>query len=80
MNITFLSRKRRASEITKSFAKESPLNVMHSSDNGSNDPKHQTSMTEDLFLDEYAETQYEDVESIISTLEYLNLNHTNFEK
>ena len=80
MNITFLSRKRRASEITKSIAKESPMNLMHNSDNGSDGQKHQISLTEDLFLDEYAETQYEDVESIISPLEYLNLNHTNFEK
>ena len=53
---------------------------MHSSDNGSDDQKHKTSMTEELFLDEYAQTQHEDVESIISTLEYLNLDHTNFEK
>ena len=80
MNITFLSRKRRASEITKSIAKESPMNLKHHSDNGSDGQKHQTSMTEELFLDEYAQTQHEDVESVISTLEYLNLNHANFEK
>ena len=56
------------------------MNLKHHSDNGSDGQKHQTSMTEELFLDEYAQTQHEDVESVISTLEYLNLNHANFEK
>ena len=56
------------------------MNLMHNSDNGSNDQKHQTSMTKELFLHEYAQTQHEDLESIISTLEYLNLRHTNLEK
>ena len=33
----------------------------------------------DEFLNEYADIQYEDFECLISSLEYLNLNHMNFE-
>ena len=41
--------------------------------------EHQRFDAEELFLSEYADIQYEDVTSMISSLEHLNLDHINFE-
>ena len=41
--------------------------------------EHRRFDAEELFLSEYADIQYEDVTSMISSLEHLNLDHINFE-
>ena len=40
---------------------------------------HQSSEAEELFISEYADIQYEDITSIVETLEHLNLEHINLE-
>ena len=40
-------------------------------------PEH--SESEELFLNQYTDIQYEDVTSLISSLEYLNIDHNNVE-
>ena len=40
---------------------------------------HHGSEAREIFLSEYADIQYEDVTSMISRLEHLNLDHINFE-
>ena len=37
------------------------------------------SESEELFLNQYTDIQYEDVTSLISSLEYLNIDHNNLE-
>ena len=44
-----------------------------------NNHQHQSSEAEELFISEYADIQYEDLTSIVSTLEHLNLEHMNLE-
>ena len=41
--------------------------------------EHTGSEAREMFLSEYADIQYEDVTSMISRLEHLNLDHINFE-
>ena len=41
--------------------------------------QQQRSEAEELFISEYADIQYEDLSSIVSTLEHLNLEHINLE-
>ena len=81
-----LRRKRRASEITdfeekpiqNSRPSQTESDSLHSSDQRPVDEGQHASFA-DEFLNEYADIQYEDFESMISSLEYLNLNHMNFE-
>ena len=81
-------RKRRASEITESEIEErfqnNHLNSNQSGEMHTNSQtiyynQHQRFDAEELFLSEYADIQYEDVTSMISSLEHLNLDHINFE-
>ena len=37
------------------------------------------SESEELFLNQYTDIQFEDVTSLISSLEYLNIDHNNLE-
>ena len=41
--------------------------------------QQQRSEEEELFISEYADIQYEDLTSIVATLEHLNLEHFNLE-
>ena len=52
---------------------------MHSNNQTVNYKGHNRFEAEELFLTEYADIQYEDVTSMISSLEHLNLDHINFE-
>ena len=81
-------RKRRASAITESEIEErfqnSHLNSnqsdeMHTNNHTVNYKGHNRFEAEELFLTEYADIQYEDVTSMISSLDHLNLDHINFE-
>ena len=44
-----------------------------------NDKQHQRSEAEALFISEFADIQYEDLTTLVSTLEHLNLEHVNLE-
>ena len=60
------------------------LNANHSDDMHANDQtvdfkENRGSEARELFLTEYADIQYEDVTSMISRLEHLNLDHMNVE-
>ena len=44
-----------------------------------NNHQHQSSEAEELFISEYADIQYDDLTSIVETLEHLNLEHINLE-
>ena len=51
----------------------------NTSDYHVNNHQHQSSEAEELFISEYADIQYEDLTSIVETLEHLNLEHINLE-
>ena len=81
-------RKRRASAITESEIEErfqknhlnsNQSDEMHTNNQTVNYKGHNRFEVEELFLTEYADIQYEDVTSMISSLEHLNLDHINFE-
>ena len=81
-------RKRRASAITESEIEErfqknhlnlNPSDEMHTNNPTVNYKGHNRFESDELFLTEYADIQYEDVTSMISSLEHLNLDHINFE-
>ena len=52
---------------------------MHTNNHTVNYKGHNRFEAEELFLTEYADIQYEDVTSMISSLDHLNLDHINFE-
>ena len=52
---------------------------MHANNQTVNYKEHHRLEAEKIFLSEFADIQYEDVTSMISCLEHLNLDHTNFE-
>ena len=52
---------------------------MHANNQPVDCKEHHGSEAKALFLSEYADIQYEDVTSMISSLEHLNLDHINFE-
>ena len=81
-------RKRRASAITESEIEETfqkdhlnsnKSDEIHANNQAVNYKEHHRPEAENIFLSEYADIQYEDVTSMISCLEHLNLDHTNFE-
>ena len=83
-----LRRKRRASAITESEIEESfqkdnlksnMSDEMHANNQAVNYKEHHRLEAEKIFLSEFADIQYEDVTSMISCLEHLNLDHTNFD-
>ena len=52
---------------------------MHANNQAVNYKEHHRSEAEELFLSEYADIQIEEITSMISRLEHLNLDHMNFE-
>ena len=52
---------------------------IHANSQTINYKEHHRSETEEIFLSEYADIQCEDVTSMISCLEHLNLDHMNLE-
>ena len=80
-------RKRPASESTESLKREtSRMNhqnesqsELHSNRQISGHEDHFPSLEEETFLDEFTDIQYEDVDSLALSLDFLNLDHTNFE-
>ena len=76
-------RKRRASAITESEIEEkfqkNHSDELHTNNQTVYHKGHNRFEAEELFLTEYADIQYEDVTSMISSLEHLNLDHINFE-
>ena len=52
---------------------------MHANNQAVNYKEHHRSEAEELFLSEYADIQIEEITSMLSRLEHLNLDHMNFE-
>ena len=86
-----LRRKRWAFEITNFDNENTKINrsntsefdLLHSNNQRSGYEERGESehhMTDELFLNEYADIQYDDFESIVSSIAYLNLDPVNFEK
>ena len=81
----YFRRKRPASEMTKSFI-EFPNNHVTSNESDelpSYDQRNQyvehSESESESFLNQYTDIQFEDVESLISSLDYLNIDHSNVE-
>ena len=86
-----LRRKRQASEIADFDNENTKINrsntsefdLLHSNNQRSGYEEQRESehhMTDELFLNEYADIKYDDFEFIVSSLAYLNLDPVNFEK